>query len=196
MTFSVYKLVIDSNNYQSLVLENDNIKWGAGGLEFAGRPLLNGWATPRFRIYDPQRDRGDFTGLGPGAIVVTNPIPGRLETMYEIAGELLPVGDNLPELSILNVTDCSDCIDYDQSEWIRGKKSGSAIRATSLVFKQSLIPESRIFKVACQPGYPQYVKTTLFTHTGMGDEEDDFKYQVESLGLRGLKFEHVWSSEG
>lgn len=194
MTVSVYKLVVESNRYQSIVPENDDAKWGAGGLEFAGKQLGDVWRSPGFRIYDPEIERGDFLGIGPGAIAVSLPTPEQFLSMYEIAGELLPVGENLPELFILNVTSAADCLNYDQSDWVRGK-SGSAIRARKLAFKKQLIPKSSIFKIVTRPHHPQYVKTTLFTHVGIGDHENDFKYQVEQHGLRGLRFEHMWTSE-
>jgi len=52
-----------------------------------------------------------------------------------------------------------------------------------------MVPETPLFKI------PELAKAKILTHTGMGDDEDTFIHAVTKHGLKGLRFEQIWTNE-
>ena len=87
----------------------------------------------------------------------------------------------------MNVLDCVNCLDEQNTKWVYGKTTHSRIRIKEYHFDASRFSESSLFKI------PE--KVEIFTTSGLKDPEDEFKGIVEAEGLQGILFEEVWSRE-
>lgn len=188
---SVYQVKLDSTLYRSLILD-DSIKWTDRKITFDGRLFGSSWTPPRFRVFNPHADTSHIASLGVGAFAVSLPIPPELLTIYEKSGELLSLGEPVEDYAVLNITECSDCIDYHATEWVYAA-SGRVVKAKELVFNPDLIPEASLFKISTREGYPSYNKSRIFTHSGLCDERDGFQYWINKLKIKGVSFKLVWS---
>ncbi len=89
---------------------------------------------------------------------------------------------------LLNILDCSNCIDEDRSEW-RSLPTRARVTITRFAFRPERLPDVSLFKAKASPD-------DIFVHTGAVPPEKDFKALYEDFGLRGLRFEEVWNDEG
>ena len=123
-----------------------------------------------------------------GAFVTDSTATEALRDLLEMAGELLPIRCKNEDYTLLNVTECMDCLDHDRTEWEMGRRTGQKIRIIRHVFKANRLPESSIFKI------PEQL-ATLYVAEGRFDPEDEFKSRVEKTQLKGLLFEQVWQDD-
>ena len=101
-----------------------------------------------------------------------------------MAGELLPLPYQGQEYTLLNVTECINCLDEEHTEWVY--HLGTKIQIAKYVFHPDRFSESTIFKI------PQTRRGEILTVEGLKDPEDEFKYVVEKEGLKGIEFEMLW----
>jgi hypothetical protein len=112
----------------------------------------------------------------------------KLRDLLEMAGELLPLQYKGDPYTLLNFTECMDCLDHKNTEWVLGKTTGAKINVKRYVFMPNRLPESSIFKIPERP-------SSIFVAAGRFDPDDEFKHVVEKEKLEGLLFEEV-SSDG
>ena len=105
-----------------------------------------------------------------------------------MAGELLPFDYKNERYSLLNVTECMDCLNHEQTEWVVGKSTGARIDIKRYSFRSARIPESSIFKI------PNRL-ADIYVVEGRYDPQDEFKSMVEQYNLNGLLFEEIWRDE-
>ena len=106
----------------------------------------------------------------------------------EQSGELLPLLCRGMDVRVVNVTQCINALDEDQTEWVYGQSTGQRIRIERYAFKSNRFIEAPLFKI------PETSRSEILTIEGLKDPEDEFKFSVESKGLRGLLFQELWSS--
>jgi hypothetical protein len=111
-----------------------------------------------------------------------------LHQHFATAGELLPLPYEGEVYTLLNITECINCLDHEQTEWIYGKSTGARIGIKKYVFHQERFSESDLFKI------PETCTSEVLVVEGLKDIRDGFKYAVEASGLQGLIFELVWKS--
>jgi hypothetical protein len=107
-----------------------------------------------------------------------------------MAGELLPLPHRGEVFTVLNITECINCLDHNRTRWVLGKSTGARIRIKEYAFHPNRFSESVLFKI------PETCKADVLVVEGLpGCEVEEFRYVVEQNGLEGLLFEEIWSSE-
>lgn len=184
----VYRVIADVNHHQSLALKDERI-WDGDLLTFDCRQKRAAWKAPEVYVLRPTLRRGSFFHLCPGALVIDAVAAAQLEEFLEMSGELLALPHEGDVLKVLNVTECVNALDEQRTTWVRGATSGAKIRIERYAFFPERLMEVPLFKI------PETAKSEILTVEGMKDPEDEFKFNVESLGLAGLAFEELWDSD-
>lgn len=187
----VYRLVFETDDYQSLIPEDENI-WETDVLDMDCTPKSEKWVPPKVRVYNPRKRRGHFFRLASSAMVISADVCERLQPQLDFAGELLPLEWRGGEGYLLNVLECVDCLDHDRTEWVyRTADDGRQIRLRikKHVFMKHLVPEATIFKI------PENYRAYIYILERCEDSEDEFKSMVELNNLEGISFKLVWESE-
>lgn len=163
--------------------DSDAMKFG-----FSGQRLNDTWTAIEMKIPHKSKKIADFMYSTSGELVVSQ---SALEKLMPLIGphvETLPLICDWGEYWIINALEILDCIDYEHSEYtIRGsllRPNGYPrfIQFSKRVFSEEIIKEIPLFKETGYPLRPLYVN-------------DDFVNLVESLNLKGLKFQLIWNSE-
>lgn len=182
----VYNVTMDVNHYQSFLPEDDDrAKVG----DFDGSSQLETWEPPPVFIYEPKLKAGDFFNFSSDCLIANPRATEALRTLFEMAGELLPLPYKSEIYTILNVTQCLDCIDYEKTKW-RRTPDGEIITSTTrqFAFRPARVSESPIFK------FPEDC-FGVYVVEGLLDPEDEFREIVRREGLKGLVFEEIWSDQ-
>ena len=128
----------------------------------------------------PLQKEPDFWSIGTGATIVAgDKALEAVQTMFEMAGELLPLPYAGKMLTVLNVTECINCLDHEKCEW-RTARNGIRLYPTRYVFHSKRFNESSLFKV------PEVRTSTIFCLEHEFDPQTEFKAAVEEAGLQGL----------
>jgi hypothetical protein len=178
----VYRIQVDVNHYQSLFTEReeDQLK-----LLMDCTPKLSTWAPPPVFVYEPKLQAGDFYG-SPPCTLITNPHATMMIGKYlEMAGELLPLPYQDQVMTVLNVTECINCLNPHESTWLTDDE-GVKLYPTTYVFYPNRFSESRIFKI------PETYGAEILVVELQEDGVDEFRYAVERAGLKGLLFKELW----
>jgi hypothetical protein len=185
----VYRILPDVNRFQSLFPE-DGAVWETSLLDFDGTPKGATWHPPKVFVLQPNLIRGNFFHLCSGAIVADSVASTALLDLLERSGELLAMPYQTEDLQIVNVTECVNVLDEEQTKWVLGRSTGKRIRIEKYAFKQNRFTETALFKI------PETSRSEILTIEGLKDPEDEFKFNVESKGLSGLLFQELWDSVG
>ncbi len=181
----VYRIWNDSNHYQSFLPEQEE-DWQK--LDMDCTPKAEIWVPPLVYVHMPKLKEGDFYNSGRGILIPSPRATAALRMHLEMAGELLPLPYKGQEFTVLNVTECINCLDQEKTEWIYGQTTGAKIGIKTYVFHRNRFSESRIFKI------PETHKSEILVVEWVEGTEDEFKYTVESAGLKGLIFEKIWEA--
>jgi hypothetical protein len=106
-----------------------------------------------------------------------------------MAGELLPLPHEGREYTVLNVTECINCLDQDASQWSLNPSTGERVRLVRYAFHRDRFSESPIFKI------PETCRAEVLVVEGLLDPEDEFRSVVRRAQLRGLIFEQLWEDD-
>lgn len=153
-----------------------------------GKKFNGKWVTPKLRIYNPLEKKPNFYYFASGSFVVDEKTCDIFQSIFEMAGELLPVNCTDFKGYLLNITQCVNCLDHDFCEYEKDSDTGEDLYLKKVVFQKSMIPESTLFKI------PEDNGVDIFTTEGMGIREE-FKEMYEKHKMKGLKFELIWSDE-
>lgn len=184
----IFRVEYDVNKYQSILSEDDSI-WSTDRLIFDGRAKYNSWLPPAVYYPNPLKKLGDFVYLCPGTLVFNEKARKACATFFEMSGEILPLPHEEAPLFALNVTECWNVLDQNKTEWQYDRSGTIKLHILNFFFHRHRIPEVPLFKI------PETVRGDIYTVEGMKAPEDEFKYTVESNGLKGLIFEEVWDGE-
>jgi len=170
------------------------------GLELNGRAWGNAWDPPPVRLYsdhDRESPEADFSGVVPvseGAFAV-RPEAFRhqdLEMFLGLAGELLPLPYDGREFKLLNVTDCVDALDWDQTiKKATGIEGAGYPRSTNIDQPRFHLDRLRgqIFKI------PEHATSTIYYwERSTDDPSEQFRRSCERTGLTGLRFQPIYST--
>lgn len=183
----IYRVSPDVNKFQSFSLEDPNLELSEM-LNFDGTPdRAETWVPPAVYIYKPKLKKGNFLSLGSTvSLVVDETALEEIRDLLEMSGELLPLPYKDKLYHVLNVTECVNVLDDHQTQWLYEKGS---LPIKKYAFHRNRLTEAPLFKI------PETCKYEILTFEGLKDADDEFKGRVERLGLTGLIFEEVWSSE-
>jgi hypothetical protein len=155
-----------------------------------GTPKLESWKAPEVFVYMPRFKRGDFFQFRSNHMITSPHATEVLRSFLEMSGELLPLPYKDEEYTLLNVTECIDCLDQDKSEWLLNKDTGERIYPLKYVFRPEWFTESALFKI------PETCKGEVLLVEGMRDAYSEFRAVVERNGLKGMLFDELlWSDE-
>lgn len=185
----VYRVNINPDEYQTLLPATSNAEIILDAQIMGGVPKLNNWVPVEHYIINPLAKKGNFYSLSTGGAFACDKIAAdRLRYYWEIAGELLPVFlQNGTPLFIINITECLNCLDQENSVFDY-YKDGTKGRILKHAFHESRLSESSIFKI------PETVKTQVLTYTGVKAPHDEFYTAYMESGLKGLTFELLYSN--
>lgn len=137
----VYRIKTDVNHYQYFLTENES---EAMALITDCKRRKASWQPPSVFIYEPLHEAGDFYSFYGGTLILSPEATELLRTFLEMAGELLPLPFESKVYTLLNVTECINCLDRERSEWRTEEKVGIPKR---YVFHRNRFSESMIFKI-------------------------------------------------
>ncbi len=182
----VYRLRNDVNRYQYfLPVDNEDYT----KLEGNCTPKAETWSPPPVFVYKPLHKAGDVYQFG-SSVLITSPCATKvLRTHLEMAGELLPLPHQGQEYTLLNVTECINCLDQDKTEWVYGETTGARLYPKRYVFHRDRFAESALFKI------PETYRGEILVVEGLHGLEEEFRYAVEQAGLKGFRFEELWADE-
>jgi hypothetical protein len=171
---SVYKLVPDSDVYDSLLYDSpDSLEVN---LRFDGRTLAQVWTPLRVVVYSVGRP-GDFPSWSSHIPVFSERAWRILEPLIETSVEALPLACAGGPFVAINVTDVADCLDPGRAE-IKRFSTGEVMDVKSYAFKEGCLGARNIFKI------PEALLNDVFV-------SENFKRAVEDAGLEGLIFRQV-----
>jgi hypothetical protein len=182
----VFRIRLNSNDFQSF-LPVDSKVWETDALKMDCKRMLAAWKPPAVYIYNPKLKQGSFLHLCSGAFVVDSFACEVLRTILEIAGEILPLPHQDSVFHLINVLECVNCLDQENTKWVFGKTTNAKIRIKEYHFHADRFSESTLFKI------PETAMGEVLTVSGIKDPGDEFKSVVEREGLQGILFEEVWS---
>lgn len=185
MKAKVHRISFDVDRYQSIFIDGDDAvfrEWYPM-ITFDGTSRRARWRPPPVWIPEPRLEAPDFWKLSGAAALICGPRAlDAIDHILEFAGELLPLPIDGMELSVLNVTKDVDCLDVHSSE-----VDEDGVPET-YAFLEHRLPGPSLFKI------PQTDTAEVLCWEGLPVFEDDFKRQVETIGLSGLRFTEVWDS--
>jgi len=177
------------NDFQYLLLANSGLT-RSEQFRFDCTPISN-WQAPAVFSYKPKLRAGDFWGFEMlRATWATTPqATDKLREFLLMAGQPLPLPFEGKEFSVLNVTECINCLDTTKTDWIHEKSTGKPVRIAKYAFHSDRMSESSIFKI------PETAKSEILCYEGLKDSADEFKGFVEANRMTGLRFEEIWPTD-
>jgi len=186
----IYKVHYFNESFQSFMID----RTGLSEEEYKYLTVFDGvskeeWHPPKVFSTNPKNPAADFWGFcGYGGAMALQPVdPSEVYTHLEIAGQLLPLLHMGRRFELINIVECLDCIDEDQSEWLYSP-DGERQLLVKPDFIESHIGGSSLFKI---PELP----LNIYCWEEYSQPLDSFKAAVEANELTGLKFELVWDGE-
>jgi hypothetical protein len=180
---SVFRIKNNVNIYQYFLTE---IEEEARLLRTNGLSREHSWVPPSVFVYKPQLEIGNFFNFNSDALIADQKATEVLRSFFMESGELLPLPYKGINYTLLNVTECINCLDHDETRWTYDTENKIPLIINKYVFYKNRFPESCIFKI------PETAKSELFVVNGLRDTEDEFITKVVESGLKGLYFEKVW----
>jgi hypothetical protein len=176
---------LDRDRYQFFLptAEGHSILYDVGGT-----PMKAIWKPPEVVIERPKHRRGNFFNQRDTYMIVDARAAEALRSIFEEAGELLPLPHKGDMYYVVNVTTVADCIDAEKTHY-RTLPSGFHYQITRYEFSPDRLPSTAIFKA------PGLASTQIFAIEGRGDPDNEFRAIVEREKLEGLYFNEIWSDE-
>lgn len=181
----LFKVQKDSNNIQ-LVQPVDHSKITLERFRFDCEPKKDTWEDILFYVHNPKTKPKNFYSTSGGCLVFDEKTLELCRNVFEMSGEIIPIQiERGPKLYILNILECMNGLDYDNTVWDY-YKDGTKGRILKYAFhKERVINESTIFKI------PETAKTDIFCFADTKDREDEFYHIYHDNGLTGLLFEEI-----
>lgn len=186
----VYQVRCDVNQFQSFDVDTDN--WDGDILSLLTFDCVEraaAWSAPPVFVLHPRKKKGNCFAFAPGAFAIDQTAFEQLADLLEMSGELLPLQHQGETYYVVNVLECVNCLDEDNTQWIYGNTTGVKIGIRSHVFYRTRFTETPLFKI------PATSKAQILTVEGLADPEGEFKGRVEQCGITGLEFDLLWSDE-
>lgn len=138
----VYRFENDINHFQSFLPAADEEDGSIFTTECI--PLAETWKPPEVYIDMPKLKAGDLYNTQGCSPIFRPSAMKKLQEYLEMAGELLPLPYKSEVYTLLNVTECIDCLDRKNTEWLYAE---DAWPIKQYAFHKSRFSESRIFKI-------------------------------------------------
>ena len=162
---------------------------GTGPLVFDGTPTEADQVPLSAIIGGPALPPGDLCYVEHGAIAAAPHAYAVVGPFFETAGEGLPLIVRGVEYILLNVLECTNCLDRARSRGGSEQGRDGAAHLSRYVFHDKRFSESSIFKI------PETCEREVLVLDRCGDPETDFNAAVEEFRLSGIAFEEIWASD-
>lgn len=180
----VYRLVTEVNRYQYFLVEKEEF---AEKLSMDCTYRSNSWNPPGVYVYNPRSEVGDFYNFSSNLLISNSKATEILRTFFDMAGEILPLPYQGEVFSVLNVTECINCLDDRETEWLYDPSSNQRVYPIKYSFHANRFTSSRIFKI------PETCRGEILVVDKGESTGEEFRSTVELYKLRGLIFEELWS---
>lgn len=206
----VYRIMPDER-YQRLIIPagpeaEEYMTFTADPLEIAGAPLTAEIVNPTARAgklwyveggsiaVRPDRNKPSLVVNVPAlGLQLTEPSPSSrypgceaIQTPLEMAGQLLPVMLDGKGMILLNVLECINCLDWQNSHWLDSPSPGPDARIVRYAFHSNRFVVSSIFKI------PETCAREVLVVERTRNPEEEFKAAVEKSRMNGIAFELLW----
>lgn len=169
------------------VMSDDDAFWR---LTSSRAEALGDVVFPNCYISSPKDQRGNFFNIGSGELLFDNTALLSLESVLQGCGELHTVNvETIGTLFYYNNLQKIDALDIENTWW-RKESDGSK----KIILKHEF-NASKLATAPCLFAIPQNRFSKLLTVTGQEGISDDFYSVYNAVGLSGLKFEKLWSTE-
>lgn len=176
----IWKLVFEVDEYDNLITEKElsieEIQ------SFDGSSKLSNWEPLKVIRMEPEKKLE--LSNAPGFIIPVLDKKGLdvLLPLIEKEVEVLPLVCDEKDFYGINVTNVSDCIDYENSKYKLFSDGKRIMKFTKYSFIEDKVRGMNIFKIVDEPRRRAFVS-------------DEFRNAVLKVGLTGFKFKLVWDSE-
>jgi hypothetical protein len=184
---TIFSVQPNSNDYQSMCVMTSNSDMH-DYLRFDCQRRESNWKPPTIYIPNSKLKRGDFFQFeGASGSLICNERTRRHDDMVrllETSGELLPLPYEGEMYYVINVLNCRNCLDRENSDWgpFNPQKTGLPKKC---VFDPARLAGVSLFKI------PE--TSRIFCAEGLAEPRRDFKRVYGRLGLSGLNFVKLWS---
>lgn len=180
---TVYRVLTDPDEFQSV--RADDVK-SVMQYRFDGSRIADAWVPPSAYSPYPTKPEGDFWMCFSKNNIfgVTEEAAPSIVTFLDQSCEALPLHFGERTLLLCNVIFVLNCLDEDKSR----HKPGLPHWIEEYVFHPQRF-EYSLFKI------PQTRLSEVLCVEGLVGGDDGFKATVERLGLRGLRFQELWSDD-
>lgn len=182
----IFKIINDSNNMQ-IVAPTERAKLiDLDFLNFDCNERLKDWGGLDVYVQNPKKPVKNFFSMPSGILVFDKQVLNACESIFEMAGEILPIQvERGPELYILNILECMNGLDYENTQWDY-YDDGTKGRILKYAFHEERVKnESTLFKI------PETAKTDIFCFSGLKDPKDEFYHIYHDNNFSGLIFEEI-----
>jgi hypothetical protein len=182
---TVYRIWID-DGYQSLESVNSDAYLAARKKtwKFDGHPVEGKFEKLEVYVRQPTLKKPAIWGLA-DTLAFEDDAAAKVQLCLDQAGQQFKLPFQGSKLIVLNVTYVIDCLDEAKSEFI---DPDLPHMIDKYVFHADRLDYS-LFKI------PETMSGEILTVEGLVSPDDEFKPLVEKHGLKGLRFEELWSSE-
>lgn len=179
----VYRVRHDPR-YRAVVWPPDE----ATALLFDGRVREEPWPVLRVEAADARLPLGHFVHLHPGALVAAPAIPDAVVWgFFEEAGQTFALEYLGRGFTVLNVTECLNCLDHEATQWAVDATTGQRTGIVRYGFHPRRFAHSSLFKI------PETAEHEVLVVERGREIAMEFKRFVDKARLRGLLFEEIWS---
>ncbi len=175
----VFRIRMDVDRYQSFLPVDTKCK---ALHNTDGSPRSKDWSPPPVFVYSPKLKAGSFYNGNNAILIANQKATSALRYLFEMAGDLLPLPYKGEMYTLLNVTNCIDCLDQNETRWIIAP-NGARLGIQHYVFRADRLSPSPIFKI------PKERRTSLFVVEGLVEPEQEFREIVRREELKGLIFD-------
>lgn len=177
----VYQFRNDVNHYQYFlaeeVAEEIHLRTDCAEREVS-------WTSPKVYIYKPFHKKGDLFHFSDSGPIFGPSATEKLRMHLEMAGELLPLSYQGEIYTLLNVTECINCLDQEKTEWVTAP-DGTRLWPGRYVFHPDRFSESDIFKI------PETYRAEVLVIDR--DDDEGFVAALKEHNIQGYTLELLWS---
>lgn len=160
--------------------------------DFSCMPRSENWNVLTFYVINPFLKRCDIAPLLGNVLwgrtsILEDPV---LYNHIHDAGEVLPIKIGSEDGFLLNVLNCGNVLNVEESKWRVNPVTQSRGSLQNHVFHPHRLPRSGLFKI------PETCKSEILVVTHPNNcLEDDFYLWYLHKGYNGLVFSELWSDE-
>ena len=153
-----------------------------------GTPKAHIWVAPEVFIYKSLHKAGALYNFNRDSLILTSHAARILAYFIRMSGEALILPYEEQNYTVLNVTECINCLDSKQSEWITYNPETKRGKPRKYVFYEDRFSESPLFKIPENP-------YEIFVVDRQHYQEVDFFEVIKENHLEGFTFDEVWRSD-